>query len=235
MIFCFHRSWLHVHDMVQTGGPDVSRTCGTWFWGWAARISTVGRYVYDSFVLIMGCGLWRISKLYMIHDDTWWYMMIHDDVWWYIMIYWYIYIYIYIYIWDLEIVHDWTTHQPLVATAMHAASTSYFVQVLLSQYLLNVFSLKTLQLDGKIGDHHTQYTMIIIYIYYTYIHTYLHIYIPTYLHTYIPTYLHTYIPTYLHTYIPTYLHTYITYIPTYLHTYIPTYLHTYIHTLHIYI
>ena len=194
MIFCFHRSWLHVHDMVQTGGPDVSRTCGTWFWGWAARISTVGRYVYDSFVLIMGCGLWRISKLYMIHDDTWWCMMIYNDI--------LIYIYI-LYIWDLEIVHDWTTHQPLVATAMHAASTSYFVQVLLSQYLLNVFSLKTLQLDGKIGDHHTQYTMIIIYIYYTYIPTYLH----TYLHTYIPTYLHTYI-----TYIPTYLHTYIHYI-----------------------
>ena len=147
-----------------------------------------------------------------------WYMMIHDDTWWCMMIYNDILIYIYIiYIWDLEIVHDWTTHQPLVATAMHAASTSYFVQVLLSQYLLNVFSLKTLQLDGKIGDHHTQYTMIIIYIYILYIHTY------------IPTYLHTYIPTYLHTYIPTYLHTYITYIPTYLHTYIPTYIHTYIY------
>ena len=200
------------------------------FWSWDVDYGGLVNYIW--YMMIHDDTWWYM----MIHDDTWWYMMIHDDVWWYIMIYWYIYIYyIYIYIWDLEIVHDWTTHQPLVATAMHAASTSYFVQVLLSQYLLNVFSLKTLQLDGKIGDHHTQYTMIIIYIYILYIHTYIHTYIPTYLHTYIPTYLHTYIPTYLHTYIPTYLHTYIptylhTYIPTYLHTYIPTYLHTYIPT-----
>lgn len=56
-------------------------------------------------------------------------------------------------IWDLEIVHDVTIHRPLVATLMYDS----IVPAAACPFVLLVLA----ELDGKIGDHHTQHSMIV--------------------------------------------------------------------------